>query len=295
MPLQTLSYETNPASVIAALEGDGAVIVQNALPKDRLERLNDDITPLLATTENCQGIFHGFQTKRVGGMIGKSLVCQDMALDPIALAVMDHFLQPHCDCYQINLSQLIAIGPNERQQIIHADDPMFPHHFPFEIMINVMWTLDDFTNENGATHIAPGSHHWPRDRQPTDHEIIQAQAPKGSFLIWLGSVRHGGGANNTQTPRRGIVISYSLGWLRQSENQYLALPLETVAAFPEPLQKLAGFTVHKPNLGMLNGQDPLSLFRPSDQPRSSGFRDFMPDHIQDLLNQYYGGHNVMVA
>ena len=296
MQIPALDYRTtDPALVIKALEQAGAIILKDVLSPDHLSFLDQEVENLLAETQNCEGIFHGYRTKRVGGMIGKSKICQRMAIDPTVLAVMDHFLLPHCDNYQINLTQLISIGQGEAQQIIHADDPLFPFDNPYEIMINVMWMVDDFTAANGATHIAPGSHLWPRDREPADTEILQAEGAKGSCLIWLGSLRHGGGANKTDQWRRGIVISYCLGWLRQSENQYLACPPEVAKTFPEPLQKLAGYTVHKPNLGLVNGLDPIYMLQDNYSKKLPGFQDHMPDHIKDLLTQHYAGKKVMVA
>ena len=296
MEIPTLDYRSTPSAlVIRALEQEGAVVLKDVLSPDLLSSLDREVDTLLGQTETCEGIFHGFRTKRVGGMIGKSKLCQQMAIDPTILAVMDHFLLPHCDNYQINLTQLIAIGQGEAQQIIHADDPLFPFENAYEIMINVMWMVDDFTIANGATHIAPGSHLWPRDRQPEESEILQGEGSKGSCLIWLGSVRHGGGANKTHKWRRGIVISYCLGWLRQSENQYLAIPLEVAKTFPEPLQKLAGYTVHKPNLGLVNGLDPIYMLQDNQPGKLPGFQDHMTAHIKDLLEQHYGGKRVMVA
>ena len=128
-----------------------------------------------------------------------------------------------------------------------------------------------------------------------EEEVLQAEGTKGSCIIWLGSVRHAGGANKTRQWRRGIVISYCLGWLRQSENQYLALPLETVKTFPEQLQKLAGYTVHKPNLGLVNGLDPIYLLADKSLSKLPGFKDHMPEHIKELLAQHYSGKKAMVA
>lgn len=289
MQLQRIKHGTPSGKMIEALEEDGAVIVEDALDSGQLDLLEREISQRLAQTPNCEGRFHGYATKRIGGMIGKSEVCRQMALDRTVLDIMDHFLLPNCARYQINLTQLIAIGPGEQRQITHADDPLFPFDNPFEIMINVMWAVDDFTKENGGTHLAPGSHKWPRDRQPEDDEIVQAEMPKGSYVVWLGSLRHGGGANDTGTWRRGIVMSYCLGWLRQSENQYLAIPVETVRTFPERLQELVGYRVHEPNLGMVDGEDPLHWIRDGVKPEFPAFKDHLPEEMNDLLRQYYEG------
>jgi ectoine hydroxylase-related dioxygenase (phytanoyl-CoA dioxygenase family) len=277
-------------TVNEAIARDGGAILENALsPADRAQ-LDRESAALLAETPASRGLFHGLKTKRVGAMVAKSQICQRMALHPTVLAVMDRFLKPHCSAYQLNLSQLIAIGPGEQRQITHADDPMFPFvNRNYQAMINVIWAIDDFTADNGATHIAPESHGWPRNRVAKDDEIIQGVMSSGSCLIYLGSTHHGGGANRTDRPRRGLVISYCLGWLRQSENQYLAIPPEVARTFPEPLQRLIGYFVHQPNLGMVEGQDPIQLLNGNDAAWKAGFQDFMSDFARRGLEFYYEG------
>lgn len=295
----TLSYlpKDAPASdVISAIERDGAVVLTNALSPADLSELTADCQRELDKTRTCDGVFLGYQTKRVATMVAKSRVCQNMAINPTVLAVMDHFLLPSCDRYQLNLSQLIDIHPGERRQVMHADDPMFPfdHAVDKHVMINVMWCIDDFTAENGATHIVPGSHLWPRDREATDDETLQAECKAGSLFIWLGSTRHGGGANVSSGNRRGIVMSYNLGWLRQNENMYLSVPLDIVRTYPRPLQELIGYFVHKPNLNTVEGRDPIELLLGGDLT-ARGFKDHMPKNIEELLNKFYQGENLAIA
>ena len=276
------------AAMIAAIERDGAAVLEGALSTVELAQLKVETAALVASTPTSEGLFHGRKTKRVGAMVGRSEVCRTMALQPDVLAAMDHFFLPHCMAYQLNLSQLIAIGPDEQRQITHADDAMFPFvRADFQAMINVMWAVDDFTAENGGTHIAPGSHHWDKQRRATPAEIIQAEMPAGACLIYLGSTRHGGGANRTALARRGLVISYCLGWLRQSENQYLAISRDQARTFPERLQRLLGYFVHEPNLGMVEGQDPILCLRDDPEAWSAGFKDFLPEQTQKFLELHY--------
>lgn len=294
--LRSFAPDADATAIIAALGADGAVVLTDALTGAQLEHLRVDAERELEKTTTCDGVFLGYQTKRVATMVAKSDVCKAIVLYPSVLRIMDHFLLPHCDRYQLNLSQLIAIGPGERRQIMHADDPMFPfdHGPEIQVMINTMWMLDDFTTQNGATHIAPGSHSWPRDRQATDAETIQAEAPAGSCLVWLGSTRHGGGANLTSAPRRGIVVSYNLGWLKQGENPYLSIPLSVVRTYPPELQRLIGYFVHRPNLNCVEGRDPIEVID-GQKLAERGFKDHMPAHVADLLQRHYDGEDIAVA
>jgi ectoine hydroxylase-related dioxygenase (phytanoyl-CoA dioxygenase family) len=268
------------------LEEHGCIVIENMLDDAGHAALEDRIRPLLDATAPCQGNFYGFATKRLSGLIAKSKACRQMSIDPHILAVMDEFLLRSCRAYQLSLTQAIQIGPGEPQQLIHADDLMFSFEHPGrEAMINCMWAVDDFTKENGATLLIPGSHRWPRDRAPKPHEITQGEMSKGSVLIYFGSLLHAGGANRTDISRTGIVISYCLGWLRQAENQYLAVPPDIARALPEELQRLLGYFVHEPNLGCVEGQDPIRMLK-EEQAGASPFQEFIPKEVQPLLEEH---------
>jgi ectoine hydroxylase-related dioxygenase (phytanoyl-CoA dioxygenase family) len=122
----------------------------------------------------------------------------------------------------------------------------------------MMWAITDFTKENGATQTVLGSHRWPDGREPGEgDEVVQAVMPPGSVFLNLGSTYHGGGANRSSDTRRtGMLLGYSLGWLRQEDNQYLAVLREVAAKMPEQLQRLLGYALHPPYLGQYELQDP---------------------------------------
>lgn len=268
------------------LEEDGCVVIESILSHDQIQALRTDLQPYFQNAEYCHGDFYGYVTKRLSGLITKSPMCQEMSIHPLVLGVMDQFLLKGCREYQLNLTQAISIGPGEPEQIIHPDDPMFPfEHAGYQAMINCMWAVDEFKIENGATHLVPGSHKWPRDRRPESYEIVQGVMPAGSVLIYFGSLLHAGGANKTQAPRLGVVLSYCLGWLKQAENSYLAVPREQAAQLPERLQRLLGYFVHKPNLGCVEGQDPILLLK-QDAIGSQTFEEFLPDEVKPLLEEH---------
>ena len=168
---------------------------------------------------------------------------------------------PRCDAIELNLTQAIAIEPGAPAQLLHRDEELWPFVHDYEVMVNVMWTLDAFTEENGATIVAPGSHKWARDRMPRPDELVSAVAPPGSAIIWLGSLLHGGAANASPKLRRGLVLSYRLGWLAGSEKLLLSTPPDVAAKLPERLQQLIGYQLHRPNLGWVEGRDPILWLR----------------------------------
>lgn len=289
--VEKVSKTENISKILEILDRDGCVVIENVLSGSGLKQLKAELAPHMEATPNCKGDFYGHKTKRVSSLIAKSKICQEIAVEPTILQVMDHFLLKGCREYQLNLTQAIRIGAGEPQQLMHPDDPLFPFVHPgYESMINCMWAVDDFTFENGATNLVPGSHAWPRsgilpERKPELDEITYGVMPAGSVLIYFGSLLHSGGANKTQVSRTGVVMSYCLGWLRQSENQYLAVPRELAARLPERLQKLLGYFVHMPNLGQVEGRDPVELLR-GESVVNAGFEEFLPAELQPLLDEH---------
>src|SRR5690606_23126053 len=116
-------------------------------------------------------------------------------------------------------------------------------------------------------------------------DITQGVMPAGSVLIYFGSLLHGGGANRSSSQRTGVVLSYCLGWLKQAENHFLAVPLAEAAKLPERLQRLLGYFVHKPNLGCVEGQDPIRLLR-YENIKNIGFEEFLPEEVRPLLEEH---------
>lgn len=77
--------------------------------------------------------------------------------------------------------------------------------------------------------------------------------PRGSVLFYLGSAVHAGGRNHTDTPRTGLITTYSLGWLRQEENHYLTIPREVAESYDENVRRLMGYQSHGKYLGVWPG------------------------------------------
>jgi ectoine hydroxylase-related dioxygenase (phytanoyl-CoA dioxygenase family) len=282
-------------NLTSVLDEEGYVILRDAVDFMAVRQLHKELEPHFYRRANSKAHFFGFNTKRIEALFSKSVVCQHMATSDLVLPLVNHILREHCDHIQINLTQGIRINPGEKAQIIHPDSAMFPlPNKPFEFMVNALWAYSAFKKENGATLIVPGSHKWQEGRQPNPNEIMYAEMPPGSVLIYAGSLLHAGGANVTDEPRTGITISYSLGWLRQSENQYLSYPLDVVRTFDPALQNLLGYNVHKPNLGWVFGHSPVDLIT-GENKDNLGAEDFLTDTQQVLLAEYHSGAQVAVT
>lgn len=280
------------STIIQTLEKDGCVVIEGLLDESEINPLQSFMKNTFEKVPDCNGNFYGHSTKRLGTLFSRHETFQKMAVFDQVIDIMDHFLLPACSDFQINLTQAISIGPGEIKQILHQDDPMFPFMHPNqEVMLNCLWAIDDFTEDNGATVLVPGSHKWERTQNiDLSHEnlssdqIVKGVMKKGSVLIYLGSLYHCGGSNKTNDRRCGAVISYNLGWLRQAENSYLAYPKELVSKMPERLRHLLGYFVHQPNLGSVNGIDPYDYFL--NGKNENQFTEFIPEMFKPLLEEY---------
>jgi len=242
--IKHVSIDTPIETILEILDEDAGLIIDNFLSDQNLESIRDDLKPYLNVTRNGQDEFTGFETKRVGALMARSKTCQDLALDPLINQMADSFLGPHCESYQLHFTSAIQIGPGESSQILHRDRGVWGGYIPrkIETQFSTVWAINDFTKENGATQVVPGSHKWHKDRQPLPEEIAYAEMKAGSVFIYTGSVLHGGGANVTEQPRLGVFLHYAPSWLRQEENQYLSCPPEVAKDFSPELRSLIGYS-----------------------------------------------------
>ena len=239
-----VSIDTPIEEILKILDEDAGLIIDNFLSDQNLESIKNELKPYLDVTRNGQDEFTGFETKRVGALMARSKTCQDLALDPLINQMADSFLGPHCESYQLHFTSAIQIGPGESSQILHRDRGVWGGYIPrkIETQFSTVWAINDFTKENGATQVVPGSHKWHKDREPLPEEIAYAEMKAGSVFIYTGSVLHGGGTNVTEQPRLGVFLHYAPSWLRQEENQYLSCPPEVAKDFSPELRSLIGYS-----------------------------------------------------
>lgn len=264
------------ATWLEHLMQDGYCIIPDLLPASVLSSLEADLEPQFARSRFGDGYFYGHRTKRLGGLLKRSPTTACLVLEPTVRDLAQAVLAPACERIQLNVAQAIEIHPGELEQFPHCDHDMWAgvkgHH---EYLLNVMWPLSRFTEENGATRIYPGTHRRQVESLDELDDPVVAACEPGSAICFLGSTVHGAGANRSALPRRGVVIGYSLGWLKPYENLWLAYPPAVARTFSPELAELAGYVQHRPNLGNYEGQCPSILLgddvpdlpRPSDALR----------------------------
>lgn len=249
------SLVTFPASaphdeMMDVLNRDGAIIIKDLVSPVEADAVMTELRPYIDATKPGQDPFSGFKTTRTGAIVARSPKARGLILNPIVNKFCESVLKPNCERYQLHLGQVIRILPGQEAQPIHRDRWAWGTYLKgIEPQLNTIWALSDFTKENGATQVVPGSVTWPDDRRPTDDEITWAAMTRGSAIIYTGTVFHGGGANVSKVERVGLNITYTLGWLRQEENQYLACPPDIARTLSPELQALIGYSMGSYALG----------------------------------------------
>jgi ectoine hydroxylase-related dioxygenase (phytanoyl-CoA dioxygenase family) len=278
---QRTSSEQATSEHAAEIARQGFTIVVDAIDPSVVDALNGDLLRLereLAITP-AGNDFEGHHTVRIYNLLVHGALYEQIPVDPTVLPIVEGVLDRGC---LVSSLSSISIDPGEKAQPIHADDQLIPIPKPHPpVVCNTMWALTDFTEANGATRVVPESHLWDHDPEyGKPFPSIPAEMPKGSVLIWHGSLWHGGGANRSNERRVGIAMNYCAGYVRQQENQQLGIPRDIARRFPTRLRELVGYSVYHALIGHIDKHDPIELLDPADEPGRSA-HDVGTDHASD--------------
>lgn len=253
------------------IDEKGYTILESVIEPSFVDALYEDLHRLEETLGivPAENLFEGRKTVRIYNLLVHGPLYQRIPIHERVLPLVERVLDSGC---LISSLSSIAICPGETPQPLHADDQLIPLGRPHPpIVCNTMWALTDFTDENGATRFVPGSHKYP-DFPPPEGGVgeVPAEMPRGSVLVYNGSLWHGGGRNRTDRRRIGIAMNYCAGFIRQQENQQLGVPRDLVRTFPRRLQELVGYGVYNGLIGHIDKKSPGRLLSEDDD----GYRAF---------------------
>ena len=242
--------DAGPDAMYAALADAGCLVVDAALPTSACRRVERELAGEMAAArvieEDDPTQFYPGRTRRVTGLVERSETVRGIIVHDLSRELAERHLGANCERIQLHVTAAVSIGPGARAQVLHREEDLFPF-FPLprpNLILASMWAINGFSGANGGTLLAPGSHRWGAGREAAADEVAAAEMPAGSVLYWLGGTLHGGGANTSDTWRYGVILTYSLGWLRQEENQYLDVPPDVLATLTPELRALTGHVMH---------------------------------------------------
>ena len=252
MSIPQFHASASASDVADALGEAGCAVVTGLMDAELRQSIRHELAPHMASArvieEDDPAKFYPARTRRVSALVARSPSVTDrLVAHPLSRQVCDTHLLPNSEHgYQLHVSATVEVGPGAREQVLHREESSFTF-FPLprpNIIVASMWAVTEFHADNGATLVVPGSHKWLADREAKPDEILSAEMPAGAVLFWMGGTLHGAGANRSQDWRYGVILTYSLGWVRQEENQYLNVPRERMAELSPEVRRLLGFDMY---------------------------------------------------
>ena len=235
-----------------ALDEAGCLVITNAFESEVRGRVAQAMRPHLDSlpaewidADDPEAFYPG-KTRRAIAIVERAEAAWPLICHPISTALCQHHLGPQCEQPQLHVTGALEVAPGARAQCLHREEDLFPF-FPVprpNLILASMWAVTEFTADNGGTLLVPGSHRWSTERKTKPEEIVAAEMPAGSVLYWFGGTLHGAGANVSRNRRFGLILTYSVGWLRQEENQSLSITPQTVGRLPNELKALVGREPH---------------------------------------------------
>ena len=233
------------------LDEQGFVVLEGLMPGAFLEMLQLRVEDLFRKEgENAGSEFRQEPyARRLANLVDKGEVFQQVVAHPEVLERVAWVLKPRFKLSSLNAR---STDPNSPEaQPLHCDAGALPDEKGY-CVCNTIWLLDDFTSENGATRIVPGSHKWGKlpqrvlsDPAAPHPEEILVTAPAGSVVVMNTHAWHGGTANRTNRPRRALHSfycrydqpqqQYQKGLLRPETQAQIAGELRALLALDDPL------------------------------------------------------------
>jgi ectoine hydroxylase-related dioxygenase (phytanoyl-CoA dioxygenase family) len=251
------------AAICPDLVEDGYLVIEDAIGADTIARLRDELSPYLQGRLMGRNDFEGYRSERVYSLLAKAPSVAELIEHPAVLDVVGRFLHPS---YLLSAALVVNLHPGETPQGYHQDDALGAPPPPRAPQgVSTIWALDEFTAENGATEVIPGSHLWDRVPRPDEWEALEPFGRPlllraGSVAIFPGTLYHRSGANRSHAKRLGLTIQYCQPWLRQLENLMLATPPEVAARYSARIQELVGYSlVAGTFVGYVDGRHPRKL------------------------------------
>jgi len=259
-----LGATSNRAQAFADLDAHGYCVIAEALSGAQVAALRRRVIEQGAGEEARGAAFHDSKTnQRIWMMVNKGRMFRDLVIHPLVFEMMPHLLGE--DFILSSLTANIA-RPGGEPMYLHADQGYVGFWTPKPVVANILWMLDDFSDENGGTRLIPGSHL--RDREPGDtHERTIAAAGKaGSALVFDGRLLHGTGANRTaDIHRHGILSYFCRPFIRQQENFFLGMAPELRASEREVFLERVGYRIWA-GLGRTDAPGERGLLTRVDEP-----------------------------
>jgi ectoine hydroxylase-related dioxygenase (phytanoyl-CoA dioxygenase family) len=258
-------FATSIEAARVSLENDGYAVIEGVGEPAQMDRIAAEVEPYLEPLAESRASYYGGTARRAGSLIARSPELVKFIADSPIIDVVEALLLRYCPQVLLAGSNGHEVASGGENQPLHRDEGVWYPHISRrpsgpEYCVNVMIAVTDFTQNNGATRIIPGSNHWEAERRPTEIDsVTYLEMPRGSVGFWLGSTYHGASINHTAEARLGITVPFNAGWLRPIEAQHLVVPPALARTFPRRLQPVLGYEACNNVIGKVNWRSPMHL------------------------------------
>lgn len=230
-------------------EQDGYLIIENFLTNDEVAELKK-ITEVIAENElkNNEAYLYGNgnRLQRVFNILNKHKRFRDLLSCHTVAQILENIFARDTlhQKYYLSSFQANILNPGSEAQQLHVDYSLPDPLPPWLIRVNINFLLDDFSEDNGATMVAPGSHKLLRKPTPNEHvDLVKVIAPRGSLVLWSGHTWHRSGANVSDNSRTALLACFAASYVREiavEENYLEVMSKEALESSPQVLQNMLG-------------------------------------------------------
>jgi ectoine hydroxylase-related dioxygenase (phytanoyl-CoA dioxygenase family) len=220
----------------------GYCLLEGRMPEETAASLSERFLALHADPAYKEFISGDAYYQTLFGMANVEDRVWDCIGHPAVLRIARYFLGPHCRFVEACSK---PTWPGAPAQGLHVDSAWSFHEVPdVPWMINTMWMLTDFTAENGATGVVPGSHKLRLKEAPggmgqESAEVVPITGRRGSVVLWHGGLLHVARANRSSAVRVGLNIAYYPRWFNNwIEAGHQPVWPETYERMPEHVRAL---------------------------------------------------------
>jgi ectoine hydroxylase-related dioxygenase (phytanoyl-CoA dioxygenase family) len=211
----------------------------------------------IAAEERSNGtgfLYNDDKAQRVWLLVAKHAVFRKIATAPPLLGLARDLLKspPLLSNFSANI-----LYPSGGGMFLHTDQDYVPDEVCLPIAMTAVVALDSMEEENGGTVVIPRSHRM--SLRPDWDERVAVPVKAGSALVFDARLWHGNVQNVSAAPRRALLSYYCAPYIRQQENHFASLGMDTMAGYPLALRRLLGFESYN-YVGLIGGPDPAEKY-----------------------------------